>query len=98
MLAVCVFAVDVVGKYRYELRDPLGGACLPILLDVLLVGRTKMLRLHSCIWLENNTGMKLEPCLQLGSGCTTPVVLGPGDKLDRLQRLYLRVSAGCTSA
>eukprot|EP00878_Enallax_costatus_P006928 GHUV01007260.1.p1 GENE.GHUV01007260.1~~GHUV01007260.1.p1 ORF type:complete len:2890 (+),score=849.52 GHUV01007260.1:2-8671(+) len=83
-------AVDVVGKYRYELRDPLGGACLPIMLDVLLVGRTKMLRLHSCIWLENNTGMKLEPCLQLGSGCTTPIVLGPGDKLDSLQRLYLR--------
>lgn len=34
---------------------------LPLLLDVLLVGRTKMLRLHSCLWLENNTGMRLEP-------------------------------------
>lgn len=63
------------------------------MLDVLLVGRTKMLRLHSCIWLENNTGMKLEPCLQLGHGCMTPVVLGPGDKLDSLQRLHLRVSS-----
>jgi hypothetical protein len=85
-------AVDVVGKYRYEAREPLGGPSLPLLLDVLLVGRTKMLRLHSCLWLENNTGMRLEPCLTLGSNCSTPVVLGPGDKLDSLQRLHLRVS------
>lgn len=84
-------AVDVVGKYRYEAREPLGGPSLPLLLDVLLVGRTKMLRLHSCLWLENNTGMRLEPCLSLGSNCSTPVVLGPGDKLDSLQRLHLRV-------
>lgn len=63
------------------------------MLDVLLVGRTKMLRLHSCVWLENNTGVRLEPCLSLGSHCMTPVVLGPGDKLDSLQRLHLRVSA-----
>lgn len=84
-------AVDVVGKYRYEARDPLGGSSLPLLLDVLLVGRTKMLRLHSCIWLENNTALKLEPLLQLGHNCATPVVLGPGDRLDALQRLHLRV-------
>jgi hypothetical protein len=81
----------VVGKYRYEAREPLGGPSLPLLLDVLLVGRTKMLRLHSCLWLENNTGMRLEPCLQLGSSCSTPIVLGPGDKLDSMQRLHLRV-------
>lgn len=89
--AVAVSAVDVVGKYRYEAREPLGGSRLPLMLDVLLVGRTKMLRLHSCLWLENNTGMRLEPCLSLGSYCSTPVVLGPGDKLDSLQRLHLRV-------
>jgi hypothetical protein len=58
---------------------------------VLLVGRTKMLRLHSCIWLQNNTSMRLQPCLQLGAGCRTPVVLAPGDKLDAMQRLHLRV-------
>jgi hypothetical protein len=68
------------------------------MLDVLLVGRTKMLRLHSCLWLENNTGMRLEPCLSLGSYCSTPVVLGPGDKLDSLQRLHLRVRLCCGSA
>jgi hypothetical protein len=83
----------VVGKYRYEAREPLGGSRLPLMLDVLLVGRTKMLRLHSCLWLENNTGMRLEPCLSLGSYCSTPVVLGPGDKLDSLQRLHLRVGS-----
>jgi len=85
------FAVDVVGKYRYEVRDPLGGAALPLLLDVLLVGRTKMLRLHSCLWLQNRSGMRLQPVLQLGSSCRMPVVLGPGDKLDSLQQLHLRV-------
>ncbi|KAF6253188.1 hypothetical protein COO60DRAFT_1463300 [Scenedesmus sp. NREL 46B-D3] len=69
-------AVDVVGKYRYEVRDPLGGPSLPLLLDVLLVGRTKMLRLHSCIWLQNSTSMRLQPCLQLGAGCRTPVAAG----------------------
>lgn len=71
-----------------------GGPSLPLLLDVLLVGRTKMLRLHSCIWLQNNTSMRLQPCIQLGAGCRTPVVLAPGDKLDAMQRLHLRVS-GC---
>jgi hypothetical protein len=85
------FAVDVVGKYRYEVRDPLGGAALPLLLDVLLVGRTKMLRLHSCLWLQNRSGMRLQTELQLGSSCRMPVVLGPGDKLDSLQQLHLRV-------
>lgn len=96
-MCLCCAAVDVVGKYRYEAREPLGGPSLPLLLDVLLVGRTKMLRLHSCLWLENNTGMRLEPCLTLGSNCSTPVVLGPGDKLDSLQRLHLRVrrAAAC---
>eukprot|EP00775_Hariotina_reticulata_P006353 gene6353-6586_t len=83
-------AVDVVGKYRYEVRDPLGGAALPLLLDVLLVGRTKMLRLHSCLWLQNRSGLRLQPVLQLGSSCRMPVVLGPGDKLDSLQQLHLR--------
>jgi hypothetical protein len=73
-----------------------GGPSLPLLLDVLLVGRTKMLRLHSCIWLQNNTSMRLQPCLQLGAGCRTPVVLAPGDKLDAMQRLHLRVG-GCGS-
>lgn len=90
--------MDVVGKYRYEAREPLGGSRLPLMLDVLLVGRTKMLRLHSCLWLENNTGMRLEPCLSLGSYCSTPVVLGPGDKLDSLQRLHLRVCQSCVAA
>jgi hypothetical protein len=90
--------VDVVGKYRYEAREPLGGSRLPLMLDVLLVGRTKMLQLHSCLWLENNTGMRLEPCLSLGSYCSTPVVLGPGDKLDSLQRLHLRVRSCCAFA
>ena len=29
--------VDVVGEYRYEAREPLGGPSLPLLLDVPLV-------------------------------------------------------------
>jgi hypothetical protein len=54
-----------------------------------------MLRLHSCIWLQNNTSMRLQPCLQLGAGCRTPVVLASGDKLDAMQRLHLRVGGCC---
>lgn len=84
-------AVDVVGRYQYQLRHPLGGPVLPLVLDVLLVGRTKMLRLHSCVWLSNATASRLQAVVTLGAGCALPVVLGPGDRIDAQQRLHLRV-------
>jgi hypothetical protein len=40
-------AVDVVGKYRYEVQDASGEVSLPVIVDVILVGRTKILKLHS---------------------------------------------------
>lgn len=52
-------AVDVAGKYRYAARDPAGGEPLPVLLDVLLVGRTKILKLHGPLWASNSTCHKL---------------------------------------
>jgi hypothetical protein len=61
----CHFTVDVVGKYRYEAKDPLGREPLVIVVDVLLVGRTKMLKLHSALWVQNNTGIKMSLQLQL---------------------------------
>lgn len=51
--------VDVAGKYRYAARDPAGGEPLPVLLDVLLVGRTKILKLHGPLWASNGTRHKL---------------------------------------
>jgi hypothetical protein len=48
-----------VGKYRYAARDPTGAAALPVLLDVLLVGRTKILKLHGPLWASNATRHKL---------------------------------------
>ena len=51
--------VDVAGKYRYTARDPGGGEPLPLLLDVLLVGRTKILKLHGPLWASNSTRHKL---------------------------------------
>jgi hypothetical protein len=62
--------VDVVGKYRYEARDPQGGLSLPVVVDVLLVGRTKMLKLHSALWVQNNTGIKMGIRLQVSSLAT----------------------------
>jgi hypothetical protein len=48
-----------VGKYRYAARDPTGAAPLPVLVDVLLVGRTKILKLHGPLWASNATRLKL---------------------------------------
>lgn len=64
---LCIASVDVVGKYCYKVRDPQGESSMPIIVDVMLVGRTKILKLHSPLWLENNTQMKLRMTLHLSS-------------------------------
>ncbi len=37
-------SVDVVGKYAYELRSPSGDLRTPLIVDVVLTGRTKLLK------------------------------------------------------
>ena len=52
-------AVSVVGKYRYTLSAPREQRALPLLVDIILVGRTKIITLHSAVWLDNATDRPL---------------------------------------
>jgi hypothetical protein len=46
-------AVNVIGKYRYHMTSPADSTWVPLIIDIILVGRTKIITLHSGIWLEN---------------------------------------------
>lgn len=48
-------AVSVVGKYCYHMHSPAEHQTLPVIVDIILVGRTKIITLHSSIWLTNST-------------------------------------------
>lgn len=62
-----------------------------MLLDVLLVGRTKILKLHGPLWATNSTRHKLGLTLAMPAAAAgAPVVLGPGDALDAHQNMRLR--------
>jgi hypothetical protein len=43
-------SVSVVGKYRYLMDSALKRGHLPVIVDIFLVGRTKIITLHSSIW------------------------------------------------
>lgn len=45
--------VNVVGKYKYNMLSPADNITVPVLVDVILVGRTKIITVHSGIWVEN---------------------------------------------
>lgn len=46
-------SVNVVGKYRYRMTSPADSTWLPVIIDIILVGRTKIITLHSGVWVEN---------------------------------------------
>jgi len=46
--------INVVGKYKYSMLSPADNTSVPVLVDVILVGRTKIITVHSGIWLENS--------------------------------------------
>lgn len=52
-------AVSVVGKYRYFMHSPAQHDSVPVIVDIILVGRTKIITLHSGIWLENRTDRRV---------------------------------------
>lgn len=54
-LPVSNVVVGQVGKYRYSLYSPHDNATVYIVADIQLVGRTKVVSLHSSVWLENGT-------------------------------------------
>ena len=45
-------AVDIVGKYCYYLDAPLEERRVPVIVDVALIGRTKIIKLHSALWMH----------------------------------------------
>lgn len=51
--------MSVVGKYRYHMYSPAEHNRVPVVVDIILVGRTKIITLHSGIWLENHMDRKL---------------------------------------
>lgn len=52
-------AVSVVGKYRYHMLSPSENNRVPVLVDIILVGRTKIITLHSGMWVDNRTDKNL---------------------------------------
>ena len=51
--------MSVVGKYRYFMHSPAEHDRAPVVVDIILVGRTKIITLHSGIWLENKMDRKI---------------------------------------
>lgn len=51
--------MSVVGKYRYLMDSALKRGHLPVIVDIFLVGRTKIITLHSSIWASNVTDRPL---------------------------------------
>lgn len=47
--------VKEVGKFRHRLISPADQAFTYVIVDVILVGRTKIITLHSGLWLTNRT-------------------------------------------
>jgi hypothetical protein len=64
-------AVNVVGKYRYSMNSPADNTFVPLVVDIILVGRTKIITLHSGIWVENSIGRPVSLRLHVP---TTPLV------------------------
>lgn len=46
--------INVIGKYKYNMTSPADNTVMPVILDVILVGRTKIITVHSGIWVENS--------------------------------------------
>ncbi|KAG1653118.1 hypothetical protein FOA52_012193, partial [Chlamydomonas sp. UWO 241] len=59
--------VDIVGKYVYNLENPAGELVVPLIVDVDLVGRTKVVRLHSALYACNRTDLRLSLRLHIPS-------------------------------
>lgn len=76
-------AVSVVGKYRYQMYSPAEHDRAPVVVDVILVGRTKIITLHSGLWLENRTDRSLAFRLHIP---ITPLVAPSAAASKRQQR------------
>ena len=75
-------AVSVVGKYRYFMHSPAEHDRAPVVVDIILVGRTKIITLHSGIWLENQMDRKISFRLHIP---ISPLV-APGQQVNVRER------------
>jgi hypothetical protein len=84
-------AVNVVGKYLYQMASPSTGTSVPLVVDIILVGRTKVITLHSAMWVENGVDRPITLRLHVpttslvppqssgggGGGDENSVIIGP---------------------
>jgi len=63
--------VSLVGKYRYMLQAPLHNIEVPVIVDIVLVGRTKVISVHSPYWVHNRSDRDLVYRLQQRLGYLT---------------------------
>ena len=57
--------VNQVGKFRYPLYAPHENTQLNVLVDIQLISRTKVISVHSPVWLENRTARPLTVWLRV---------------------------------
>ena len=60
--------VSLVGKYKYMLQAPLHNIEVPVIVDIVLVGRTKVISVHSPYWVYNRSDRDLVFRLQQSLG------------------------------
>lgn len=73
-------SIDVVGKYCYDLHSPHDERRAPVIVDVVLVGRTKILKIHSALYVQNSTHLRIGFRLHFPSALLArQIMLGPGD-------------------
>lgn len=75
-------SVNVVGKYRYYVDSAAELGHIPIIVDIILVGRTKIITLHSGVWLKNATDRQIAFRLHVPiSSLVAPVGSSNGQQL-----------------
>lgn len=65
LLARSAFISCYAFYFRYYLRSPQQDVVLPVIVDVVLIGRTKMLRIHSAVRIDNSTHVPIRLLLHL---------------------------------
>eukprot|EP00887_Chlorella_sp_A99_P007742 scaffold20.g7742.t1 len=92
-------AVNVVGKYRYRMTSPADSTTVPLIIDIILVGRTKIITLHSGIWVENAINRAITLRLHVPTTPLVPpsaaVAAGGGGEEGDVLLGPLRPKAGC---
>lgn len=76
--------MSVVGKYCYHMHSPAEHQTLPVIVDIILVGRTKIITLHSSIWLINSTDRHVAFRLHVPiTPLVAPARVGPPNRKQR---------------